>query len=110
MLHASHTRFNEPSLNNTEAQLGNSFDQATRPLVDLISNAMANDRPSPSLAPLLLCTVFFAAAALTTAAELGCNSTVAEQEAVARWSMLSELTFSRDCKFVETLASRGVRG
>ncbi|GMF21381.1 unnamed protein product [Phytophthora lilii] len=37
-----------------------------------------------------------AAAATTTTTTLECNSTVAEQEAIPRWSLLSELTFSRD--------------
>ncbi|KAG7384239.1 hypothetical protein PHYPSEUDO_002842 [Phytophthora pseudosyringae] len=35
-----------------------------------------------------------AASTITTA--LQCNSTVAEQDAITRWSLLSELTFSRD--------------
>ncbi|KAE8990182.1 hypothetical protein PF011_g18452 [Phytophthora fragariae] len=67
-----------------------------------------NARRWPSLALLFLLSTFsfWATTATTTTTTLECNATAAEQEAIVRWSLLSELTFSRDSHAAAAFADR----
>ncbi|KAF4131395.1 Hint module [Phytophthora infestans] len=53
-------------------------------------------RVAPARLTLYVCFIALTNAASTITTKLQCNATVTEQEAIARWSLLSELTFSRD--------------
>ncbi|KAE8997199.1 hypothetical protein PR003_g19755 [Phytophthora rubi] len=67
-----------------------------------------NARRWSSLALLFLLSTFsfWATTATTTTTTLECNATAAEQEAIVRWSLLSELTFSRDSHAAAAFADR----
>ncbi|KAG3108737.1 hypothetical protein PI124_g3949 [Phytophthora idaei] len=58
-----------------------------------------------SLARLTLCLCFIALTDTATT-DLECNSTATEQEAIVRWSLLSELTFSRDSHAAAAFADK----
>lgn len=70
----------------------------------VVMSKRCNARRWPSLALLTLLTIcIIGATTATTTTTLECNATAAGQAAIERWSLLSELTFSRDCTSNTTL-------